>query len=1112
MLSVNSFKEEYAKLNKEQKRAVDSIEGPLLVIAGPGTGKTQLLTTRVANILRGSDAAPQNILCLTFTESAAYEMRERLINIVGQSAYNITISTYHAFGSELIRRFPDYFNDTPGMQAIDELGIYNIIQDIVASLPYSNTLKKSDYYIKDVVSAIGDFKRALFDPNEIKQIAKANLDFITKYSLQTKKELRGIARINSKSIPAFLSLQAASQQLSKKHFAIPGVISSGYLWNEELAEAVELAERTGKTSSITAWKDKWLARDNNGEFVVGGTQTNQKLLALAEIYDLYLRELKVRGLFDYDDMILRAIDGLENNVDLRYSLQEQYMYILLDEFQDTNAAQLKLVKLLTDNPAYDGKPNILAVGDDDQAIYAFQGASYSHMLSFRDMYQDVKTISLTKNYRSHPDVLHVAHNIAQQIESRLHHHVKEIDKLLTAENNKLPARSQVSRHEFKSDIAQYGWVTRRIAQLIKNGVSPREIAILAPQHRYLEPVIPYLRQLNIPVRYDKSENVLDDTQIVQLLRMSELVLALANNDILVANSLWPQILSYDFWKLSTEHIWRLSWEANDTHGDWSKLLVNDKATKPIALFFAQLANLASIETLETMLDLLVGVTVLPTKANQPAFRSPYYEYYFGKKARESAITLFWTLLSNLTVLRQRLRDHVKQDSAHLTLADLVAFAKAHQAAEIKVLNTSPYHEASDAVQVMTAYKSKGMEFDHVFVLACVDEVWGSRARNQSAKIALPANLNFVRYEGASNDERLRLLFVAITRAKTGLYLTSYESNFAGRPTTHLQYLNEVEVNNKLLSTLFPKRQQLVNRGNDDTPEINELSAYWQARHTKPQTLASLRSLLQTRLDHYQLSPTHLNSFTDVIYGGPEHFFLNTILRFPKAPGIDGQYGDAIHETLQWIHLAQKADGKLPAQSEVIVEFEHKLSARRLSERDTKLLLERGRQSLKVFYSQNKLTFSTSDQHEFSFKNQGVLVGKAHLNGKIDKLSVDRKARAITIVDYKTGKSHDHWAKNDPKLHKYMQQLYFYKLLVEGSYEFNDFHVIDAYLQFVEPDSSGKIVILHISFDISESQRLKLLITTVWKHIMELNFPDISTYPKSIKGIQQFEQDLIDGKI
>ncbi|HSX53171.1 MAG TPA: ATP-dependent helicase, partial [Patescibacteria group bacterium] len=685
---MGRFEKEYKRLNDEQKKAVNSIDGPLLVIAGPGTGKTQLLTTRVANILRISDAQPQNILCLTFTESAAYEMRERLIGIVGQQAYNITISTYHAFGRELIGRFPDYFSDMPDMHAIDDLGIHSTIQDIVAALPYSNALKKSDYYLRDVISSISDFKRSLFEPDDIRKVARLNLAFIEKTSMQTKKHLHAVARIDKKSIPAFSALLKATKQPAGKQFAIPGVISLDYLWQEQLAEAVQTAEKSGKTTSITAWKNAWLARDAAGEFIARGKDICQKLLALADIYESYLQALNTQGLFDYDDMILRAIDGLENNTELRYTLQEQYMYILLDEFQDTNAAQLKLVKLLTDNPAYEGKPNILAVGDDDQAIYAFQGADYSHMLAFKNMYKDVKTISLTKNYRSHKDVLHVAHGIAQQIETRLHHHLKEIDKLLSAESQELPATSQVARHEFKSDVAQYGWVSEHIAKLIKDGVNPSQIAVLAPQHRYLEPIVPYLRQLKIPVRYDKREDVLEDVHIAQLLHMAELVLSLANNNSATANNLWPQILSYEFWQLPTEHIWKLSWKASEERSNWTELLMSDTATHHIALFFAQLAPMVSIETLETMLDYLVGVNELPIKAKKAGLRSPYYEYNFGKRIRQQSVSSFWALLSNLTVLRQHLREHKNQDKSQLMLLDMIEFSRAHRDADIKVLNTS----------------------------------------------------------------------------------------------------------------------------------------------------------------------------------------------------------------------------------------------------------------------------------------------------------------------------------------------------------------------------------------------------------------------------------------
>ena len=128
---MGSYEEALAGLNKAQLEAVKQIDGPVLVIAGPGTGKTQLLTTRIAHILATTDTLPQNILCLTFTESGAQTMRDRLAGMIGQAAYDVTISTYHAFGSELIRRYPDYFADDPNLQPVDDLGIDNIFREII---------------------------------------------------------------------------------------------------------------------------------------------------------------------------------------------------------------------------------------------------------------------------------------------------------------------------------------------------------------------------------------------------------------------------------------------------------------------------------------------------------------------------------------------------------------------------------------------------------------------------------------------------------------------------------------------------------------------------------------------------------------------------------------------------------------------------------------------------------------------------------------------------------------------------------------------------------------------------------------------------------------------
>src|SRR6185312_3367675 len=119
-------------LNTEQQQAVDTLDGPLLVIAGPGTGKTELLGARVANILEQTDTPPQNILCLTFTESGAANMRERLTRFIGPAAYDVAISTYHAFGGDLIRRYPEYFTETRLQNPVDELGRHQIVAGIVA--------------------------------------------------------------------------------------------------------------------------------------------------------------------------------------------------------------------------------------------------------------------------------------------------------------------------------------------------------------------------------------------------------------------------------------------------------------------------------------------------------------------------------------------------------------------------------------------------------------------------------------------------------------------------------------------------------------------------------------------------------------------------------------------------------------------------------------------------------------------------------------------------------------------------------------------------------------------------------------------------------------------
>jgi DNA helicase-2/ATP-dependent DNA helicase PcrA len=338
-----TFTEGYKQLNTAQKQAVDTIDGPVLVVAGPGTGKTQLLALRAANILQQTDVAPQNILCLTYTEVGARNMRERLTKLIGQAAYDIRISTYHGFGSDIIRTYSEYFNEFGAEQAVDALGQDAILQSIFATLPASNPLWRAEVYLKDTISLISEFKRALLSPQDVRDIANSNQMFIASASEIVLATIPEFARINKDVVGHFAALLAPFQKLASTSLLASNIQPLANVCITDLAEALGAFDETGKTNTITSWKNKWLVKNIDNKWVLGGTREVKKLLGAADIYEQYLQALKDKKLFDYDDMITRAIHGLEQNDDLRFTLHEQYQYVMLDEFQDTNLAQLRLV-------------------------------------------------------------------------------------------------------------------------------------------------------------------------------------------------------------------------------------------------------------------------------------------------------------------------------------------------------------------------------------------------------------------------------------------------------------------------------------------------------------------------------------------------------------------------------------------------------------------------------------------------------------------------------------------------------------------------------------------------------------------------------------------------
>lgn len=1104
-----SFRDEYARLNAAQREAVDTIDGPLLVIAGPGTGKTQLLSARVANILDKTDALPNNVLCLTFTESGAANMRERLTRFIGRDAYDVNVSTYHGFGSDIINRHRRYFEDQNLEQPVDNLTSHRILAEIVNSLRFNDALRQTRHHIRDLRTTISEMKKALLTPAELRAIAGENHSLYEEANPRIAEIFEDVARLPSKlqpSLALFESVRGILTEFAEAEPVNERFGSVARIMLRELDFAIAEAVGMGKAKPLTAWKNDYLEKNADNVLVLAGTLENQRLASLAGVLARYDEVLSARGLFDFDDMILKTIDALETNDDLRYNLQEQYQYILLDEYQDTNAAQARIVELLTDNPVSEGRPNVMAVGDDDQAIYAFQGAQYSNMTEFFDRYVDTKLINLTENYRSNAPILETAEKAARQIGSRLTHTFEGLDKTLQPRAENGP--TLLEHREYKSPQAEYQFIAESIAAEINDGVAPASIAVLAPRHATLEALVPYLNSLGVPVSYDKRENILDVPVVRNILLMAELVVALGKGE--ADAHLWPAVLSAEHWNLPVGLIWKLSWQMSDARRTgqttrWSEAMLahEDERLQEIATLFLALGLRAKTETAERMLDELIGT--LPAECGEGrTITSPVRDYYIARGDGE-----LYDMISNLLVLRDTLREYQATTERALTVEDLLDLVHGYEEAGETMLNTSPYAQSADAVQLMTVFKAKGLEFDSVYLPSLIERAWNSSG--DSNRLTLPANLAPTRYKAGGEDENLRVFFVALTRARANLVLTSHASTFAGKATAPLKFLLETEEDGETVDKLLPEGRQTVIRDDHDAPLLETLQTDWHARHLQYAD-TELAGLLHDRLESFQLSPTALNKFVDLAFAGPQSFYFSELLRFPSESGVDAQFGNAIHETLEWVSERVNEQGAVPELSAILARFKARLAAKTLMPDEFARLLERGDHALTAYIKARSGMFQKGDRGEVNFRNENCFEAEVHLGGTIDRMEIDETAKTITVIDYKTGTPHASWIKSDVRLHKYRQQLYCYKLLIEGSRTYRDYSVVGGRLEFIEPDMHGRTHVLTLTFEDEPIKHTRALLAAVWNHVKSLDFPDVSGYGQDATAIRTFETDLITGKV
>jgi DNA helicase II / ATP-dependent DNA helicase PcrA len=1120
MINEDNFLKNYEKLNDKQKWAVDKIDGPLLVIAGPGSGKTQILSMRVANILKQTDTLPQSILCLTFTDAASKNMVERLSTIIGKEAYKVNVHTFHSFATDTIAKYPESFFGGSKFTPIDEITKVEILDTIFSKLETSNPLSNSHpelgwVYKKDVENLIKDLKIAGITPEEFSLILNQN-----HIILQKIEPIFQNLFSNTLSKSTLTKLPEVIEEINKIEFIHeynPRTTSYKKTILEKLIEIYQDFEISNSTKLLTLFKNKHTKKDEDNLLRLKDLTKMPFLVEANKVYKEYQNQLYLKGVFDFSDMIIEVNRALKSDSELRYNLQEQLQYILVDEFQDTNGAQLTLVQNLINMELSEGRPNIMVVGDDDQAIYKFQGASIANIHFFYEMFDDVTMIQLETNYRSSGRIVDFSRQIIDQ-GSKNQSGVLDLTKKIQAFEQ--TRKSNIHHLEFETAEEELVWIAEEIQNIVNQGVPADEIAVIARDHKTLQSLANISYQFKLPVNYEKGLNIFEQPHIYQLLVIFEYIASwIDNTSKFEKEELFPEILAFEFWQLVPQEIYTLSLESAKLRKTWMEVLLGEEGKKytdkiqKIAKFILNLGVASANLPAENLIDLVVGSVGISISdneqeeydekevvVNQPDFISPFKEYYFPKIliTRDALVSQqYTTMLSGLRTFVNMVREF--NPNSFVGVKQLLELVNLYKKNNLSVIDTSSFVIQPNAVNIMTAHKSKGLEFKYVFVINCNEENWKPGANRN--KLPFPMNMN-IGSEPDEEDDVLRLLYVAITRAKDHLYLTRY-TTVNSKKTKKIRYLAEFD------------DQDFDSHENPNSSQ-NALEIIQNQSQSK-YNLHELRTLLHNQLENYVMSVTHLSNFLDLENAGPEVFLENNLLRFPQSKNPSSGYGTAMHDALRDWYVERSRISANPTKEYLFDRFKWGMKKERL-DKNTKLM-NQGFANLEYYL--NNADFETDIDTEVPFRYEGVQVGDAILAGNIDKLVYEFRPMGTlkgecVVVDYKTGGGARTWkdleTKKPMKWLKYRQQLIFYKILVEKSRRFGDkFIVNNGKIDFIESvNIAGKQEhnVLDLEITDQDVAELEKLIKIVWKKIKNLDLPDVNEYSNDIKGTKQFIEDLL----
>ena len=851
-------------------------EGPLLIIAGAGTGKTTVITRRIAWLISQGLAKTDEILALTFTDKAAREMQERVDILVPYGYTDIWISTFHAFGDRLLRENALIAGLNPDFKVLTLPEATVFLREHLFEFPlsYYRPLSDPTRFIEALVGLFSRAKDEDISPEDFLKFAK---DFL----FQSKQNPEDKAQ------------------------------------DEEAAQYLEIAQ------------------------------------AYAKYQELLAKE----GLLDFGNQIYLSLQLLRQHPLILKKYQEQFKYILIDEFQDTNFAQYQLAKLLADR-----YQNITVTGDDDQCIYRFRGAAYSNLLNFIRDFPQSKKVSIIQNYRSGQPILDSAYRLIQFNNPERFEIKANINKRLVGFNKEGLAPQHL---HFDSHAGEADHVASRIKRKVDSGdFKFRDFAILVRSNSDADAFLQALNMQDIPWQFSGNQGLYSRPEIklcINFLRV-------------VANPSDSLSLYY----LSSSEVYNLNLS------DLS--LLNHSArrrNRALYLVFKDLDNNlpelqeVSKESCEKIKDILVDLEKFMQIGRQETTGRLLYSFLsdtgYLKKLTKNQNLENETKIQNLA----KFFNHVR-DFELVAKKDLVVNFVNYLNLLIEARDDPPTAEAdldTDAVNVLTIHKAKGLEFRVVFLVGLVQGrfPWPKRSRpfqipDCLIKEVLPTG------DFHTQEER-RLFYVGMTRAKEELYLTSAE-DYGGKRLRRLsQFVFEA------LGQELPEREK---------KKTTAMQAIQRFAPKKESPRKKQETIPQNKLIH--LSYYHIDDYLTC----PLKYKYVHVLRVPIMEHHTVIYGRAMHDAVSR-YFQHKLAGKKMELGDLLDIFQQAFDPQGfLDEQHQEERLRVGRQALTNFFHDEEIRDSRPlyIEKDFSF-----MLESNKINGRFDR--IDLEEGDAVIMDFKT---------------------------------------------------------------------------------------------------------------